>query len=64
MINTQEITEELKIGFLDQNCKIFYSEIDTKQILLHYKECIDAIANLDEETALKKCKLLAKLKLL
>ncbi len=64
MINTQEITEELKIGFLDQNCKIFYSEIDKKQILLHYKECIDAIANLDEETALKKCKLLAKLKLL
>ena len=64
MINTQEILEGLRVGFIDQNCKIFYSKDDIELVLSRYEKFIDAVTSLDNQRALKECTQLASLKVL
>ncbi len=63
-INIDEIIEELRLSFIDQNCKIFYNEIEKQEILFHYKKCLNSVFNFSEEQALKDFSTLANLKLL
>ena len=64
MTYIDEIIEELENGFINQNCKVFYSDEEKQQILSYYKKCINAIFNADDDTILKKFDDLANLQLL